>query len=186
MLLSLDLSTSTGWAVMDGEKIVKYGTIIHKSSQQQNHPSYPFNMIFVANQIAQDILKVKAEYDTKYVVIEETNQGSLNRYSQKQIEFIHFAVASALEGIPLYYYSTSKWKSQINIRFSKEDREHNKMVKAGNAKGKITNKHLTVKKINKVYNLELKLKDNDIADAIAIASAFLTKEGIIPQSKWEI
>jgi hypothetical protein len=61
------------------------------------------------------------------------------------------------------------------------DKKHNKTTKiAGlgngtnpNYRGKITPKHLAVQKSNELYGLELKLKDDDIADAILLGRAFL-------------
>jgi Holliday junction resolvasome RuvABC endonuclease subunit len=40
-------------------------------------------------------------------------------------------------------------------------------------KGKITKKHLAIRWVNETYNLNLAMKDNDAADAIALASSYL-------------
>lgn len=176
MLLSLDLSTSTGWAVFEGTNLVDHGVIIHKTPERQHHPNYPFNMIGVAKAIATDIVsKCKGAH---MAIIEETNQGGVDRYAQKQIEFIHFAVASELKNanIAVHYISTAQWQSRLGIKFTKEHKAHNKLVKEKKAKGKITKKHLTVEFINNKYGLDLKMKDNDIADAIGVGAAFLNQE----------
>lgn len=44
---------------------------------------------------------------------------------------------------------------------------------------KVTLKHLAVNYVNKRFNLNLKVKDNDLADAICLASFFLKKIGVL-------
>ena len=46
----------------------------------------------------------------------------------------------------------------------------------GEIRGKITPKHLAVRWANDIYNKKLKIKDNDIADALAIATCGIIKE----------
>lgn len=45
------------------------------------------------------------------------------------------------------------------------------------SRGKVTFKHLSVQYVNKKFKLELKLKDNDIADSICLGVAYLKQLG---------
>jgi hypothetical protein len=187
MLLCLDCSLSTGYAIFNGVKLVEFGLCLAKREGKQDHPNYPINFIHAADSIVRQIDRIIGDNPITRVVIEETNQMARDRYAQKQLEFIHYSLNKSLEkkNIERVYLSTSQWKKLLNIRLSKEQRAHNKMVKNGQAKGKVTNKHLTVNKMNKVYGLSLLMKDNDTADAIALGSALLTQEKLLPTNKWE-
>ena len=68
----------------------------------------------------------------------------------------------------------SQWRKILEMRLSKEQKENNKLVSKGVKRGRITKKHLSVEMANARFNLKLKLKDNDIADACNLAVACLT------------
>lgn len=59
------------------------------------------------------------------------------------------------------------------MRLTDEDKKHNKMVSKGLVKGRLTAKHLSVRMANKIFDLELILKDNDIADSILLGHSYL-------------
>ena len=188
MYLGLDLSTHTGWALFNKTTLLDCGIVTHKPDQRHLHPNYPINYVECAEKIASDLLGIIEVNNVDCVIIEETNQMARNRYDQKILEFIHFAINSALRSkktIERVYLSTSQWKKLLSIKLSAEQKKHNKLVKEKKAKGKVTNKHLTVAAINKYYNLDLLIKDNDKADAIALVSAFLVKTGQVQTNKWE-
>ena len=66
---------------------------------------------------------------------------------------------------------------------SKEQKKNNKQ-RIGS---KVTLKHVAVRKANQFFQLELKQKDNDIADAILLGVAFLqgaqVSDGIVKKRK---
>ena len=66
------------------------------------------------------------------------------------------------------YVRTQSWRSAVDLKMTNDDKEHNKLVKEGKARGKIGKKHLSVRMVNSLFGLKLKLKDNDIADSILI------------------
>lgn len=126
------------------------------------------------------------------IVVEETNLGK-NRYSQKSLEFTHayFLLQmskSICKDVPIVYLSTSQWRTAVGLEMSKEDKKSNaKLSKAKKAvggdvrkvdkkalgvAGKVTKKHLAVRKANELFGLTLKLKDNDIADALLLGTAY--------------
>jgi hypothetical protein len=67
-------------------------------------------------------------------------------------------------------------EKNTNIRLSTNDKKNNKLVREGKKRGKVTSKHLSVRWANEKYSLSLKIKDNDIADALAIAACGLLRE----------
>jgi hypothetical protein len=45
-------------------------------------------------------------------------------------------------------------------------------VKQKKKRGKIGKKHLSVRYVNDIFGLDFKIKDNDIADSICLASSY--------------
>lgn len=98
--------------------------------------------------------------------------------------------------VDVVYISSSSWRKAIQLTLTKEDKENNaKLKKAKQAarrkksdaskakklaeakkklgvKGKIDKKHLSVRYVNDHFGLNLKLKDNDEADAICLGVAY--------------
>ena len=48
-------------------------------------------------------------------------------------------------------------------------------MRAGKKRGKISKKHLAVRMVNDLYGKQLKLKDNDEADAILMGQAYVNR-----------
>ena len=136
------------------------------------------------------IFTIPVDRNTMYV-IEETN-GSRARYTQKILEYIHclfldrfFELKNSLFDFPqeVIYISTSMWRKAIGIVMSKEDKKNNSKIlkakKEGRSKtdlgirGKVTTKHLSVRHVNDKFGLNLKLKNNNEADSICLAEAYL-------------
>jgi len=128
--LGLDISTRTGWAFMAPFQVLASGLLVSKVDGDFTSAEYPYNYLDMAQFQAKQILQLIEKLDPEVIIIEETNKGR-NRYSQKQLEFIHFAVAEAIrhhikDGIrKLVYIDTSKWRSLLEIEMSKEDRDRN-------------------------------------------------------------
>ncbi len=194
-VLALDLSTSTGWALLEGilnrpleVTLMEYGTVKLAHPIAEYSASYPWTYVHAARALAR---MVSAMVETKkfdYVVIEETNLGK-QRYSQKALEFIHFTVLSELQGLGLreqvQYVSSSEWRRTLNLHLTAEDKRLNRKLsqaksraksahkkldkKALGIRGKFTKKHMALRFVNSVFNLGLKVKDDDVADAICLA-----------------
>ncbi len=193
-VLALDLSTSTGWALLEGKlnsplqaKLIEYGTVKLAYPIAKYGAAYPWTFVHAARALGRMVLAVveKTKYD--YIVIEETNLGK-QRYSQKALEFIHFCVLSELQGLgemgKVQYVSSSEWRKTLNLALTAEDKRLNRKLsqaksraKAANKKldkkalgirGKFTKKHMALRFINSVFNLGLKVKDDDVADAICL------------------
>ena len=174
IIVGLDIATNTGIAVIDNGKLTYYSLVPSPVFHFDHSTAEDYRFIETANRIADAISLTLKPLEFDFIFIEQTNKGR-NRTTQKQLEFIHFAVLSKLKEMStdtvVKYIDTSAWRRILTIKLNKTQNDHNKKVKRGEIRGKITPKHLSVYWANSTYNLALKLKDDDIADAIAIASA---------------
>ena len=188
-LLSLDLSSKVGYAVAEIDletkdfKLVESGGVPKVDCGKEPYPTNYYNWALTcSNQTIELIKKVKPDK----VVIEETTPGR-NALSQKFLDWVHLLIIKYLvidNKYDLQYLRTGEWRKLIDLHQTKEDKLQNKeinkirkatgdkVVKAdGKRIGKITKKHLSVRFANEKFDLSLKLKDNDQADAICIAFA---------------
>lgn len=183
LLLSLDLSTSVGWALFRDGLLIDQGQFEQVKIRDFNvnaHPNqsahYPGNIFdaayVVAGMCADKIDAVKPDH----VVVENTVKGR-NRHTQKTLEWIHFTVLTEIteRQIPFTYIDPSEWRSILDIRLSAADKANNKDVKKGVKRGKINRKHLAIRYCNKKYGLSLLVKHDDLADAICLGEAYLKK-----------
>jgi len=135
--------------------------------------------------IAQMAIEVVDREKPDLVVIEETN-GSRSRYTQKILEWIHMEVCSLLlrRGLAPRYINTGDWRRVVGARLTKEDKKLNAKVrklkaagdkaglKALGVRGKVGKKHVAVRYVNNQFGLNLKMKDNDQADAICLGVSY--------------
>lgn len=159
-ILTLDLSTSVGWAYLEGTRgnpeceILKKGTI--KLPQTiLAYGDYPFCYEAAAEWIARQIELLARDLEDEELderpdspgygalpnvfVIEETNLGK-SRYAQKTLEFIHCKVVEMLrrnqylleEMWPkVVYLSSSEWRKNLKLILTKEEKKANaKLAKA--------------------------------------------------------
>lgn len=186
-ILALDLSTSTGWSYFKGTQLVDYGSIVLKVpdldyKDPHANPNYPYNLIDTANKIAEKIYEdLAVKYDIGIIYTEETCK-SRHPISQKILEFIHYAVCSKFrDKIKIVYVRNNTWRKASEVYLRKDEKKQNLQVnkikkKTGNklAKvggkvvGKLTSKHLAVLRVKELFNIDLKLNENDIADAILL------------------
>ena len=169
------MSTKTGYAVITDGNLVASGLVTRNERSLDGTTQIcveDYGFLQDAKDIALKVSLVINKEQPDFIYIEQTNLG-MNRTSQKQLEFIHcmvlFTIKLCVPEDTVRYVDTSGWRKSLSIRMSKEDSKHNRLVKQKIAKGKITTKHLAVRWANDKFNLELLLKDNDIADAIAVA-----------------
>jgi Holliday junction resolvasome RuvABC endonuclease subunit len=145
-LLCLDLSTNSGWALLVDEKLSIYGNIRHKVEGDHESLNYPMNYIDMACAVAWDVYQLAIKHNPDFIIIEETNKGK-NRYSQKQLEFIHFAVNARLnhENFKevVKYIDTSEWRKLLGLSLDKEQRQSNNEVKRqrGEVKRELENQY---------------------------------------------
>ncbi len=197
-VLCLDLSTHCGYAVFDGEKGQKptrlaSGTIDLDKTLHSFGP-YPKSYRACARYLAAMIHFRTAMYKPEAIVIEEINNGR-DRYVQKLLENIHTAVLDLYESFmphaDIVYFNSDGgegWRTNIGLVLSKEQKKANaRLSKAKRAaavigtkvdkkklgvKGKTNKKHLAVARASDEFNLPLKQKDNNEADALCLGLAF--------------
>lgn len=198
-VLCLDASTHAGWALLEGElgdtkpKLLDHG-LIENDKPVLDFGPYPFCYIRAARSIADRLFTLAGRHAPNVVVIEETNLGK-NRYAQKLLEFIHCYLVKYIEDdfrgqLEVVYLSSSSWRQALDLRLDSEQRRNNaKLTKAKKlardtgitvnaakkqvgVRGKITKKHLAVNRVNDIYDLKFKVKDNDRADAICLGLAY--------------
>lgn len=196
-VLSLDISTKTGYAVLVSNDtsyhLEAYGHI-KKTSEPDG--KYPGNYVAWAYQCFGEIVQLIDLYQPTVLVIEETASGSKNLYSQKILEFIHFLVGRMILQLNFQamYFMTEEWRRLAGCQMTKEESKHNKSVKKykdknstsiaydekGKRVGKLTRKHINVRRANEVFGEflrePLRMKDEDTADALLLAFTFHAKK----------
>ena len=182
-ILGLDVSSKTGFAILDDGKLVDKG-LIKAAAVEYDDREPDFGQLARAQAMADQLGKLIIKTAPDTIVIEQTNSGRF-RTSQKGLEFTHCLIlrwASDPDHFfakRIKYVDTSKWRAGLSIKLTKEQRTHNKKCSKKLARGKITPKHLAVAWCNATYNLDLLQKDHDIADAICLC-AYLNKVGLNP------
>jgi len=168
-VVSLDLSNSTGYAILVDGSLAGHG-VVKSTSPAEVFRCHDYSYIERAKSVSALCKELILKEKPDMIAIEQTNK-SKSRFTQKQLEFIHYAVLEDLREFKdsVVYIDTGAWRRGLGIVSTKEDAKHNALVKKKLARGKLTPKHRAVRWANETYNLSLKLKDDDIADAIAIA-----------------
>lgn len=189
-ILSLDISSHTGWALFSIEdnalSLDQYGILEVIKPQCE----YPRQMLLWSANAFHGIIGIIEEHEPDQIIIEETSKGSKNHLSQKFLEFVHFQVASYVVKykIPVRYFMTGEWRFLIGAKMTKEERERNKKIRQEKTKGntvvknddgkrigKISKKHVNVRLANEIFGLSLKIGENDKADAILMGQAFFVE-----------
>jgi Holliday junction resolvasome RuvABC endonuclease subunit len=198
-VLALDISTKAGYAVVfnaagPGEtpapSLEKHGRLeLEAPVLSFGSKVYPWNYLRACSQMALRLFALIRDETPDVIVIEETNLGK-SRYAQKILEWIHCALLISLENnsYPIVYLSSSSWRQALGLTLTKEDKKNNAKLskakrqaattggkldkKALGIRGKVNKKHVALRYVNETYGLKLKVKDNDSADAICLATAY--------------
>jgi len=197
VVLALDVSTKTGWSVglssSEGYKLLEHGAIPKVSCPPGK---YPENFLKWAKECFAPIHELLKSHAPDVVVIEETASLSKNAHDQKILEFIHFMVATMLAetGIDRRYFMTEEWRRICGCVMNDAEKLQGKIVRnakkrarssgqegvvvvkneAGKRIGRVTRKHINVRRANEVFGLNLKIKNEDIADSLLLGYAWHT------------
>ena len=192
-ILTLDISSKTGWSSMvstqNGIVLESYGTSpqIHEPDGQ-----YPLNFLVWVDLCFEYIVRLIDSHAPDVLVIEETVAGSKAVYSQKFLEWMHYRLAKLIKetNIKAIYLLTGAWRSEVGAKMTKEESKHNKSVKkykeahgtkiayneAGKRIGKLTKKHINIRRANEVFGAFLKTplrkKDEDTADSLLLGYCY--------------
>jgi len=174
-VVGLDISTKSGFAVaeIDTEvRLIRSGTFFRDKDDQGVLDDYPKSMMAVVENAGEKVVSLIEEEKPDVIVIEETNLGR-NRFSQKTLEWLHhYILERVLSKYKVEYISTSEWRATLQIKMTKEDKEHNKRIKENGERGKTSQKHLAIRFVNETMDMKLKPKNEDEADAICLVLAF--------------
>lgn len=188
-VLSLDVSSKTGWALAisskDGIELLEYGT---QEPIPEPEGAYPGNFVDWAMMCFRRIVELIERTAPDVLVIEETSAGSKSIFSQKILEYIHFLLAKYIRdnSLNVVYFLTEVWRREVGCVMSKEEKKKNKEVrdykkknrakiaydKEGKRIGIVGRKHVNVRRANEVFGLNLKLVQNDLADATMLGYAY--------------
>jgi hypothetical protein len=141
---------------------------------------------FIASKQSENGLNV--DWDTMIFIVEETTPGR-NNYAQRILEFLHFYLIESLMkyNSKIVYLRTGSWKSIVSAKQTKEEQKKNAKIarikkktgkklakdESGKVMGRITRKHVSVRVANQTFGLNLILKNEDEADALNMAQAYL-------------
>lgn len=142
--LALDVSTHTGFAVIDDEKtdqgrkvdLVGSGKLELPRPGDYPAETYPWNYLHAARAAAEVIVELVVKTNPDVIVVEETNLGK-QRYSQKLLEFLHYALMNLIGerttagavSAPVFYLTSSEWRSHLGMKMTKGDKSNNKLLK---------------------------------------------------------
>jgi hypothetical protein len=223
-VLALDVSTKAGWCVLDSDEVsgavemelVSQGLLMLPKPSDFEDP-YPWSYIKAADAAADILVELIVRVQPDAVVVEETNLAKA-RYTQKLLEFLHYAlihrigekVSAGFLTVPVFYLSSMVWRQKLGLVMTKADKGNNKLLKQAKAAyaaakktfvpqqvvsprgkvsytkpkslqafkkelgivGKVDAKDLAVRFVNERFGLNLEKVDNDVADAVCIATAF--------------
>lgn len=195
-VLALDISSSTGWALLSGEPdpdrivvpmIQGYGTLeLPQRVKEYADGKYPWAIqaasVYMGAVAWGKVLETKPDV----IVVECVNKARA-RMSQQFLDAVHAELWQHLiDGgyrDKLFYVDSSEWRRVTGCIMDKASKKANaKLAKAKRTaaqkgtkldrkalgiKGKITKKHVALARVNELFGLSLKVKDNDVADALA-------------------
>ncbi len=175
-IISLDLSTNTGWALFKEGLLTDYGVVTTDTPPiTEPDETYPASWVMMALDLAYKIADILEQHDPCTVIIEETNKSSrfTSRYSQKCLEYCHaflnYVLMTQYPEMNICYVNTSAWRKAVDLPGVKKTPEYLQVT----GHSKTDYKWQAVVLTNILYNTEFKKKDNDICDAILMGRAWL-------------
>jgi hypothetical protein len=185
-ILAIDMAASkSGWAIYIDGKPIRYGTCFI-DKEQSEFGLYPFCFPQYARYAATKLAELVDFEKPSEVILEETNPGK-NVYSQKSLEHVHFAFIEEMDKrkISLTYIRTGVWRKLVGAYQNSEEKKLNSKIgrmkiKNGSSKpvkidgkvvGKKTRKHVALRRVQELFGFELRMKEQDAAEAILIGLA---------------
>lgn len=153
---------------------------------------YPENYVLWAHECYDAIITLIDKFNPTVLVIEETASNSKSVFSQKILEWIHYLVAKYIKEskIKAVYIMSGQWKSETEAKMTKDESKRNKDVKEykkknnskyaynkdGKRIGKITRKHVAIRRANEIFEKFLKTplrkKDEDAAESLLLGYCY--------------
>ena len=201
-LLALDISTNSGWALLEQvddnqPTLQSYGVIAKEKTALEYEGGYPKCYRRAAKTLAVLLVALVKIHRPDEVVVEETNRARAV-YSQKVLEWIHLYFQQAWDGDLDFenrpeakYIRTGVWRGALGLKKPLDAKKNDLLLKKAKTlaatgqcslaeakkrvgvRGKWNKKMLAVNYVNALYNLNWKLKQNDIAEAVCLGLAYL-------------
>lgn len=195
LLIALDVSTKTGWAVYKNGELIEYGTLFPDKTHN-DFGSYPINYLLLCRYLSKQLMLLFESLVQKHsdnfsqevvVVIEETNASKQN-YSQKKLEYLHYLVNSELlvRGITAKYIRDGEWKRLTGARQNADEKRLNAKIRSikkktgaklakidGKVVGKKGKKDYAIRAVKEIFGIGLMRKQEDTADAILLGLGYL-------------
>lgn len=132
-VLSLDISTKTGWAILssgpfDSYQLETYGKV---EAIKEPKGDYPERVLLWSHACFDEILKLIEKYKPEALVIEQTSKGSKASKTQKVLEWIHFLLATFIveNGYKSTYLQTGEWRGLSGTKMIADEKDKNKFVR---------------------------------------------------------
>jgi hypothetical protein len=188
-LLSLDLSSKTGFAFFVDGKPQAWGTLFPDKTTK-DFGSYPGNFVtwakYTINRLFNEVILKYWDPDVE-IVSEETN-SSKQSLSQKQLEYLHFCLNERLQvmSASISYVRSGEWRKFTESKMSKEEKALNakiarikkqtgkKLAKIdGKVVGRKGRKHVAIRRVQELFGIEMQRKDEDAADGLLLGLGYL-------------
>jgi hypothetical protein len=201
--ISLDISTKTGWAYWETDgvelRLLEYG--VTDKLECPKGMVYPEDYVLWSKQVFSNVM-IQAVGDRQFnaLVMEDTTKGSRDAGAQRILEWIHYHVAEEvikMKRSPVphptgflgsFYLQTGEWRQIMGCIMTSEEKRRNKSVRRQNAEGskvakdpggkrigKISKKHVNIRRVKEIFGIEFMMKDEDKADAILLGAAAFRK-----------
>jgi hypothetical protein len=192
-ILAFDLSSHTGWAVIDGSELLGSGHFDVTISDWKNDiskteqfpPQFPKNFAVAVRDIVNECEEILNVWKPDLVVTEFI-EGSSRRFSQMFLDWLHFEFYSKMTELnqPYKYILNSDWRNHCGCWISQHPDLKKYNAKVGRAKraakptksgakvakidgkvvSRVNGKKLSIMLASKHFNLDI--KSDDEADAI--------------------
>jgi hypothetical protein len=138
-ILSLDISSKTGWAFFEctghNLNLINYGTLDQIHTPEG---TFPESFVTWAHLCFDKIVELIKEFRPGVLIIEQTSAGSKAIFTQKILEWIHLLLAQFIvdKRIKTVYFMTEEWRRETGCLMSKEEKKRNAKVSKLKAKQK--------------------------------------------------
>lgn len=161
-ILALDISMKcSGWAIFEDENLITSGAIQEQRYKGDSKERYPQRTLRVGKLMSHKLIELVTLHNPDYIVVEEViQQGSAGIKSIKGLIQVHGMLFYQMTDEQLNkvkLYKPSEWRKIIGLKMNGDW------------------KRSAVDRVNRDFGLNLKLEDNDQADAILQGYSFVLR-----------
>ncbi len=192
-ILSLDVSSKTGWALLVSSEsdclLEAYGQTKQIHEPPGGFPKSYLDWAVLCVKVIIDLIEI---HKPDVIVIEQTSAGSKAVFTQKFLEWTHYVLAKYLvdNHLKMIYIFSEQWRRETGCLMSKEESKRNKQVREYKKKNKtnvardingkrigiINRKHVNIRRANEIFGRffkePLRKKHEDLCDALLLGNAY--------------